>query len=334
MQNSTPFFSIIIPAYNIEKYIDRSVSSVLNQSFHDFEIIIVNDGSVDKTSDIIDVYAKKYENIKLINHLKNESQHIARMDGVAVSNGQYVIFLDGDDYFTDNALKILYNEIKNNPCYDFYEFGYIRQPSGKMIFPSFKEEDRFSAYFTRNKNLTPTMWNKAYDSILLKKAFSDMERTYINYSEDLYESIVIAFYAKKIFQIKNIIINYQIGTGLSTSYRDYDKTFAFMQSIKTLNILLTIFSKKINQNIKLDVLNYEYFSDTIDYIFNQKKNEDIKNLLLKIPDIFETEVILEYLFNKENSYRKLLPFINSIFYKPLIKIITVLRKIKKLFNNH
>jgi Glycosyltransferases involved in cell wall biogenesis len=113
------FFSIIIPAYNAEKYIDRAVKSVLDQKFNDYELIIVNDGSIDKTADIIEEYAKNNKEIKIINHDKNESLHIVRMDGVNNSNGQYILFLDADDYFTNDALNILEKEIKKNPDYDF-----------------------------------------------------------------------------------------------------------------------------------------------------------------------------------------------------------------------
>jgi glycosyltransferase involved in cell wall biosynthesis len=327
------FFSIIIPAYNVEKYIGRAISSVLNQGFQDFEIIIVNDGSFDKTADAIDEYAKTKKNIYVVNHLQNDSLHIARMDGVAASKGQYVVFLDGDDYFTDNAFDILYNEIKQNPGYDFYEFGYIRQPSHDVVFPSFTGEDRFSAYFSRDQNLAPTMWNKAYNADLLKKAFDIMEKTYINYVEDTYESVVIAFYAKKIFQIKKNITNYRIDTGISNTYRDYDKTIVFMQSIKTLNILLENFIKRNNQNIELNNFNYKFLTDTINYIFSQKNKNDIKKLFQKIPDVFDTKITVEYLFNLENSYRKIVSITNSRYYKLGLRFLPPLQKIKKIFTH-
>jgi len=333
----TPFFSIIIPAYNVENYIERAISSVLKQFFQDFEIIIVNDGSVDKTVDIIDGYAKKNENIKVVNHLKNDSQHIARLDGVAASNGQYVVFLDADDYFTDDALNILFDEIQKNISYDFYEYGYMEQPSGNIIFPSFTEEDRFSSYFSKDKYPAHTMWNKVYKSILLKKAFTSLERVYINNAEDMYESIVISYYTKNIYIINKVIINYSIGTGISTTYKDYEKTLSLMQSIKTMFDLVGNFIKKTNQNVDFNNLKYKVLNYLITNFINTQKDEKDKfNLYLKISDYFNDKIILEYLFynSKYLSQKKEEIFFirNSIDYRLGHKLLNPLRKIKRLFH--
>jgi glycosyltransferase involved in cell wall biosynthesis len=328
------FFSIIVPAYNVEKYIDRAISSVLNQSFQDFEIIIVNDGSVDKTANVIEGYAKKNEKIHVVNHLKNESLHIARLDGVAVSNGQYVVFLDGDDYFSDNALNILYDEIQKNPGYDFYEYGYIEQPDGKVVLPSFTEGDRFTAYFSKDNYPAHTMWNKVYDSILIKKAFSALERVYINNAEDAYESIVISYYAKNIFLIKKVIINYSFGTGISTTYKDYKKTLEYMQSIKTMIILTENFIAKINQNVNIDDFNFHFLSNTVGYINTQNNIEEKKKLFHQLSDFFDIKIILEYLSDREElykeSYNKLNTIASSKDYRLGRKILYPLRKLKRL----
>jgi len=90
MDNRNIYFSIIVPAFNVEKYIHRAISSILTQSFQTFELIIVNDGSSDNTTSIIKEYAKSNKKIIVIDHEKNESQHIARMNGVAAANGKYM----------------------------------------------------------------------------------------------------------------------------------------------------------------------------------------------------------------------------------------------------
>jgi glycosyltransferase involved in cell wall biosynthesis len=330
MQNNKPFFSIIIPAYNVEKYIDRSISSVLNQSFKDFEIIIVNDGSVDKTADIINSYAKKMEQINVLNHVKNESQHVSRIDGVSASKGQYVLFLDSDDFFTDKALTILYNEIQKKPGYDFYEFGYIKQPSGKVILPSFKGKDRFLAYFSIDNFPSHTMWNKVYNSILLKKAFSSLERIFIDNAEDAYESIVISYYAKNIYILNKKLINYSIGSGISTTYKDYKKTLILFQSIKTMFDLVERFLKKVNQNVEINNLFYKFF----DYLFNnyiitQKNEKDKIKLFLNINNYFDNKIFLEYLyFSKEKLNNDFFSLINSIDYRLGRLLLYPLRKIK------
>ena len=321
------FFSIIIPAYNLENYIGRAISSVLNQDFHNFELIVINDGSVDNTSVIINEYAKQHEKIIFLNHLKNESQHIVRINGVAIAKGQYILFLDGDDYYSDNALTDLYNEIQENPGYDFYEFGYLEQPARKSIFPLFLENNRFLAFFEKEEKILNAVWNKVYDSNMLKRAFSCMERLFINNAQDLYESIVIAYYAKKTKQIEKYFVNYLTGRGTSTTHKNYFQAIEFLHSFKTTSRCIKNFLILQNQNISLDNLNYRYMAFTIDtYFITQKKAEDREKLFLQLHEYFEQHIILKYLSvlkeNFEITSNRLNRIVNSIpfrFYKKILK---------------
>jgi len=320
-----PFFSIIIPAYNAEKYIDRAIKSVLDQKFMDYELLIINDGSNDKTANIIEEYAKNNIQIKIINHDKNESLHIVRIDGVSNSNGQYLLFLDSDDYFTNDALNLLEKEIKKNPDYDFYEFGYIKQPSKKAVFPSFKGKDRFSAYFERDIYPAYTMWNKVYNSELIKKAFSYIEREYINNAEDIYESIVIAYFCKKTIISKIKIINYTIGSGVSTIYKDYNKTIEYLNSLKVVLREINLFLIKNNINININNIYYRFLSHAYYYINLQKNIEEKKKLYLILLDYFDAKTIMEFFFNRESL------LIQSKEYKIGRFILQLLRKIKSFF---
>jgi glycosyltransferase involved in cell wall biosynthesis len=94
-------FSIIIPVYKVEKYLDECVQSVLSQSFTDYECILVDDGSPDNCPQICDEYAKKYEQIKII-HKENGGLSDARNVGILQASGEYIVFLDSDDYLADN----------------------------------------------------------------------------------------------------------------------------------------------------------------------------------------------------------------------------------------
>ena len=326
------YFSIIVPAFNLENYIHRSIISILNQCFQDFELIIVNDASIDKTADIIYEFSKQNPKITVLNHSKNESQHIARMNGVAAANGKYTLFLDGDDYFTKDAFSILYDIIQKNPDYDIYEYGYIRQPSGVIYFPFYLEGDRFSAFFDKENAPTPTMWNKVYNTELLKKAFAVMERAYINNGEDLYEAIVVAFFAKKIMETRKIITNYQIGAGISTAYRDYDKTIELLESTRTVINLIGVFLQKNNLNISLDNLIIRFLKHIINtYINSQKNKDDKKKLFLMLPTFFGDRIMLEYLFQIEESHKKdIEAIICSKSYRIGQSILYPLRKLKRL----
>lgn len=94
------FFSVIVPIYNSEKYLNECVESVLNQSFGDFELILVDDGSKDSSGKICDEYAEKDSRVKVI-HKENGGQSTARNRGVEFATGEYAVFLDSDDFISD-----------------------------------------------------------------------------------------------------------------------------------------------------------------------------------------------------------------------------------------
>ena len=123
-----PLISIIIPAYNIENYIAKCLDSLLNQTYKNLEIIVVDDGSSDNTGKIIDDYISKYGNIKVI-HKKNAGVSAARNSGIEVASGDYIGFVDGDDTVDKEMFEVL---IDNATKYgaDISHCGY------KMVFPS------------------------------------------------------------------------------------------------------------------------------------------------------------------------------------------------------
>ena len=105
--------SVIIPTYNNEKYIKRSVNSLINQTYKDIEIIIVNDGSTDKTEEICKNLMKEHKNIQYI-YQKNGGAAKARNTGLKMAKGQYIGFLDADDWADDDMYEMLYNMMKQH----------------------------------------------------------------------------------------------------------------------------------------------------------------------------------------------------------------------------
>ena len=105
------FYSIIIPAYNAEQYIEQCVKSVLSQGFKDYEILVVDDGSVDNTGMIVRKIAEKYPAISAM-QINHSGAGAARNAGLAKARGKYVIFLDADDYWTNpDLLKHLHRKL-------------------------------------------------------------------------------------------------------------------------------------------------------------------------------------------------------------------------------
>ena len=106
-----PKVSVIIPVYNVEKYIRQTLDSVVNQTFKEIEIIIVDNKSTDKTLEIINEYAKNDSRFTIYKNSKNLKQGLARNFGVQMARGQYIFFIDGDDYMELNAIEKLYKRI-------------------------------------------------------------------------------------------------------------------------------------------------------------------------------------------------------------------------------
>ena len=124
-----PEFSIVVPIYNVEGYLKKCLDSILNQTFVDYEIILVNDGSTDKSLSIIKEYMSKYPDIKLINQ-ENKGLSEARNAGLKEARGNYVLFVDSDDFIDKDLLLNLNDSIINNP--DLVRFQ-LRVVSDKTI---------------------------------------------------------------------------------------------------------------------------------------------------------------------------------------------------------
>lgn len=104
--------SIIVPAYNVEKYIEKCISSILDQTYTNIEVIIVNDGSIDETGKIIDDLSELDSRVNVI-HKKNEGVSAARNTGIEVSKGDYLVFVDGDDYIAPDYVDYMMSLIED-----------------------------------------------------------------------------------------------------------------------------------------------------------------------------------------------------------------------------
>ena len=139
--------SVIIPVYNTEQYLERCIQSIIIQTYHDWELVLVDDGSTDQSGVICDFYAEKYENIMVI-HNKNQGPAASRACGIERANGMFIMFVDSDDWLDNNILAVLCSEQKktdaNMVCCIFVD---IDDKGRKHHISSFKEEyiDCFTA---------------------------------------------------------------------------------------------------------------------------------------------------------------------------------------------
>lgn len=139
--NESPYFSIILPVYNGERYLPQTLDSVLRQAYSNFELIIINDGSVDSTLEICQRYSNKDSRIKLINK-KNEGVSVARNRGLDAAKGEYLIFVDGDDILYPSALEELYAQLQKK-SWDYLRYEYqIIGENGENLYPNYGARKR------------------------------------------------------------------------------------------------------------------------------------------------------------------------------------------------
>lgn len=204
MENNMPLISIIVPVYNTEKYLKRCLDSIVNQTFKDIEIIIVNDCSEGNCKEIVAEYQKKDSRIKYIEHNENKGTYETRLSGFEISIGKYITFIDSDDYFSLKAMKFAYKKIVKTRC-DIIEFDF------KLV----HSENSYTKDFLFNKppnkilygNILEIFLKNGYShrlcgKIIKREIFNLTIKDYIRgkhylYSEDLYYSIILLYYTQK-----------------------------------------------------------------------------------------------------------------------------------------
>ncbi|MCI6693162.1 MULTISPECIES: glycosyltransferase family 2 protein [unclassified Clostridium] len=140
MKDSNVLISIIVPVFNMEDYIERCLHSLLNQTLKEIEIIVVNDGSTDKTLELLEEYAKNDSRIKIFSQ-SNCGVSLARKKGVKESQGEYTCFVDGDDWCEMNMCEDLYNTANQTKSDMIFFSAYRHREDGTAIIRNFPVDD-------------------------------------------------------------------------------------------------------------------------------------------------------------------------------------------------
>ncbi|WP_096014138.1 glycosyltransferase family 2 protein [Campylobacter lanienae] len=252
---SNPKASIIIPVYNVEKYLRECLDSAINQSLKDIEIIIVDDCGSDKSMDIAQEYAKNDNRIKIIKNSQNQGPFTSRNNAVLAANGEYLVFLDSDDFLDLRACEIAYNATKNG-YYDVVKFNAYNYENGNTtIFYKILENDSFESleeyanYMYRQKGYP--RWNLAF--ILIKRdiylrAFEILDlKCRITMAEDALMSFVLWNLSNKFRHISDILYYYRHNPDSSTKTKN--KEIISRNSKDRIFVIKKI--KEIAKNINL-----------------------------------------------------------------------------------
>lgn len=326
-----PKVSVIIPVYNVEQYLQKCLDSVVNQTFQDIEIIIVNDGSPDNSQKIIDEYKKKYPEMIRSYIKKNGGLGSARNFGLKKAKGEYILFVDSDDYIEKNMLELLNNIIKSkNPDIIIFNDYIVNEKTGEKKLHS-QSMPIIGKRVTKKSFLfkMPAACTKIYKTSLIKenKIFFAEGKWY----ED------IAFFQKTLLCAKHIelynepLYNYVIREGSIMNNNNYLRNLEILDAFDDIISFYkkNDFYKKHYEELEFLAIYHIYircFSRIIkmkgNFIKRQKVMKRLLNYLKENFRDYKKNVYLKNMdFNKKTIY--LLLRLRLYF---LVKIIYLIKK--------
>lgn len=216
--NDEKLISIIVPVYNIERYIEKCILSIINQTYKNLQIILVDDGSTDCSGRICDIYMGKDQRIQVI-HQKNAGLVCARKIGLKKAKGEFIGFVDGDDYIDKNMyLEMLQDMLLNDV--DFVHTGYLEERNGNVkLKADFEsgvydiENDKmdflrdYILEVSSDNSLSYSIWSKLFRRELIEKCYQKVPNDQ-SYGEDLLALIACIFESSRIYLRKKAYYHY------------------------------------------------------------------------------------------------------------------------------
>ncbi|MDB8558414.1 glycosyltransferase [Turicibacter sanguinis] len=292
--------SIIVPVYNVESYLKRCLDSILAQTFQDFQLIIINDGSTDCSGQICNSYAKNNEKVIVI-HQENQGLSAARNKGLSCAIGDYIGFVDSDDFILETMYEIMIKEAFYYDA-DIVSANYLKHDN--QILKSDKKKGPLKFYNNiealnnylldfddKERKIDTVVWNKIYKRNLFKDIRFPVGKIY----EDGYVTYKLLYYAHKTIHIDKVLYFYSQRDGSiskskfserdATAYDDWKDIYRFIY--KNANSLSNLVAPKY---IKKNVLLYQKIKNSnisckniyLDKIYVDLKEDYISLMKLKI----------------------------------------------------
>lgn len=284
MENNIKF-SIIVPVYNVENYLRDSIDSILEQTYKEYEIILIDDGSTDSSGVICDEYSEKDRRVRVF-HQENQGLSVARNQGIDYAKGQYLLFLDSDDYwYNKQALEIIAVRLKKS-CVDVLSFNYIKFTDNNFESPYFKQKDNMPLELLKMDTLEYQIENDlwiacAWNKVIKRKLFEDKNLYFKNgvTSEDIDWCLRLALTAESFDFIKAVIVCYrQRATSISKdiTVRKIDMLIDNIENC--LNILE---KDKEKSKVLKPYVSYQY-GTALYYVSTINEKEEYNRLLSRL----------------------------------------------------
>ncbi|WP_158097256.1 glycosyltransferase [Massilimicrobiota sp. An105] len=319
--------SVIVPIYNVEKYLDRCIESLINQNYNNLEIILINDGSSDSSKNICLNWKNKSSKIKYIEKT-NGGLSSARNAGLDVADGKYILFVDSDDYIEKDAINTLINNIGE---YDWLIFNYNEIRLSRMIkksqFPEgtynisdFNEKLNYMLNCFFNRKHGWEAWNRLYKRSIIEDNKLRFYDNKIIFAEDIEFNLRYLYYCNDIKIIKDTLYNYIIrGDSIMGKNRYTNKLNEFTNLSKNI----FNFYSKYEQKLYLEnfyLIHFGIIRTELQRIYHNNPS-NIKKFILSIED---------YDFFKNNINKLVIHLIKVKKYYGIKNVILViLTKIKK-----
>ena len=287
MSQEKALISIIIPVYKVEKYLEKCIQSVINQTYENLQIILVDDGSPDNCGKICDEYAQKDHRIEVI-HKSNGGLSDARNKGLEIAKGEYIGFIDSDDYIESDMYEVLYNLLKQYNAYvSICNFYTVSQ--GKIAIKNaengIKEYNRIEILkeVLLDNNIQSYAWNKLYKKELFDeikypvgKKYEDIGTTF--YLLEKCNKVVVTgkpeyYYINRQDSIVNNVTETTITDYIELIMQRYDY---IEENIKELSSYNKDYLKRILKTAEQDIKNLNEVGD-----YTKRKYEELYNKVQK-----------------------------------------------------
>lgn len=324
MYQQTNKISVIIPVYNVEKYLDKCIQSVVNQTYTNLEIILINDGSTDNSGCICDDWSRQDDRILVI-HQKNSGVSKARNVGIEHAEGEYICFVDADDYLEGDGLKNLYSKMKEDT--QLVCGGYVDESIyGNVCVNDFDKYDDLYECILHGTGGVP--WGKLYrKDIINNHHIRFHEEIYI--SEDMIFNLEYGRYVQKWYVVQQNVYRYN---------RVNESSIISSVSYKDAKCYLEFFDL-----LKNELMQNGYDTNTVIKHIEKRKIALLERILSSVKsredffDIFKTNSILWKMLYEVNCQNRLILWAKLNNWRGIISynfINNILKKMKLILKRY